>query len=256
MKKYILNLIYFIICLFFLLPFMGIFFKSLNFKMWIYVLNSWSTYESLITTTTILFITVLINFIIGTPVAAFLVREKSKLNFLLMILIALPLIIPVMVSTMGLQFSFIKLNLIDSVLGVSIVHSVATIPYYILSMKSGYLTINKDYLNLGKILGANPIQIFFKITLPLIYPSFLVGVSLTIVVSLAQYLITFIIGGGRVITLPILMMPYLVDGGITNGTVYSVIYVIFTYLLLFLLNSFTKNIYRKRDLHDSNKQCI
>ncbi|MGL5350216.1 MAG: ABC transporter permease [Cetobacterium sp.] len=256
MKKYILNLTYFVICLFFLLPFMGIFFKSLNFKMWVYVLNSPNTYESLITTTAILFITVLINFIIGTPVAAFLGREKSKLNFLLMILIILPLIIPVMVSTMGLQFTFIKLNLIDTVLGVSVVHSVATIPYYILSMKSGYLTINKDYVKLGKILGANPIQLFFKITLPLIYPSFLVGVSLTIVVSLAQYLITFIIGGGRVITLPILMMPYLVDGGITNGTVYSVIYIIFTYLLLFLLNSFTKNIYRKRELHDSNKQCI
>ncbi|MGL5621196.1 MAG: ABC transporter permease, partial [Cetobacterium sp.] len=83
--------------------------------------------------------------------------------------------------------------------------------------------------------------------LPIIYPSFLVGMSLVIIVSLAQYLVTFIIGGGQIMTLPILMMPYLVDGGITNGTVYSVLYVAFTYFLVFLVDRIVKNIYRKRE---------
>ena len=48
-------------------------------------------------------------------------------------------------------------------------------------------------------------------------------------------------------TLPILMMPYLVDGGVTNGTVYSIIYVAFTYFLVFLVDRTVKNIYRKRE---------
>ncbi|MGL4904497.1 MAG: ABC transporter permease, partial [Cetobacterium sp.] len=82
---------------------------------------------------------------------------------------------------------------------------------------------------------------------PLIYPSFVVGISLTIIVSLAQYLITFIIGGGQVVTLPILLMPYLNEGA-SIGSVYSIIYIIFTYLLVILLNKITKIIFRKREI--------
>jgi len=185
--------------------------------------------------------------IIGTAVAAVRARENFKGKIFIEFLIILPLIIPTMVSTMGLQFAFIKMNLIETILGVAIVHSVTTLPYYIQSMRAGYVTLNKDYINLGRVLGANVMQRFLKITLPIIYPSFLVGMSLVIIVSLAQYLVTFIIGGGQIMTLPILMMPYLVDGGITNGTVYSVISVAFTYFLVFLVDRTVKNIYRKRE---------
>ncbi|MGL5000690.1 MAG: ABC transporter permease [Cetobacterium sp.] len=246
MKKLLIGVGYFLLSLLFLLPFLGIFFKSLNCKMWLYVLNSEVTYSSLWTTFLVLLITMIINFVIGTPAALFMAREKFRGKLLMELLIILPLIIPTMVSTMGLQFAFIRMNLIETTLGVAIVHSIATIPYYIQSMRAGYLTLDKDYTNLGKILGANSFQIFTKITLPIIYPSFLVGMSLVIIVSLAQYLVTFIIGGGQVMTLPILIMPYLSDGAIGNGTVYSVIYVGFTYFLVILLGKFVKRIYRKR----------
>lgn len=247
MKKLFLWIIYFLLSLIFLLPFIGIFLNSMNFKMWKYVLNSGKTYDSLLTTLLIVILTMFINFIIGTPIASFMARENFRGKKFIEFLIILPLIIPTMVSTMGIQFAFIKLNLIETILGVAIVHSVTTMPYYIQSMRAGYVTLNKDYINLGKVLGADAMERFFKITLPIIYPSFLVGMSLVIVISLAQYLVTFIIGGGQIMTLPILMMPYLVDGGVTNGTVYSVIYVSFTYLLVLLVNLIIKNIYRKRE---------
>lgn len=247
MKKLFLWIIYFLLSLIFLLPFIGIFLNSMNFKMWKYVLNSGKTYDSLLITLLIVILTMFINFIIGTPIASFMARENFRGKKFIEFLIILPLIIPAMVSTMGIQFAFIKLNLIETILGVAIVHSVTTMPYYIQSMRAGYMTLNKDYINLGKVLGADAMERFFKITLPIIYPSFLVGMSLVIVISLAQYLVTFIIGGGQIMTLPILMMPYLVDGGVTNGTVYSVIYVSFTYLLVLLVNLIIKNIYRKRE---------
>lgn len=221
MKKLFLWIIYFLLSLIFLLPFIGIFLNSMNFKMWKYVLNSGKTYDSLLTTLLIVILTMFINFIIGTPIASFMARENFRGKKFIEFLIILPLIIPTMVSTMGIQFAFIKLNLIETILGVAIVHSVTTMPYYIQSMRAGYVTLNKDYINLGKVLGADAMERFFKITLPIIYPSFLVGMSLVIVISLAQYLVTFIIGGGQIMTLPILMMPYLVDGGVTNGTLYT-----------------------------------
>ncbi|MGL5087857.1 MAG: ABC transporter permease [Cetobacterium sp.] len=247
LKNFFIGLGYLFLSLLFLLPFFGIFFKSLNCKMWIYILKSESTYTSLWTTFLVVLITMIINFIIGTPVASFMAREKFHGKILVELLIILPLIIPTMVSTMGLQFIFIKMGLIETILGVAIVHSITTMPYYIGSMRAGYLTLNKDYINLGKVLGANPIQRFTKITLPIIYPSFLVGMSLVIIVSLAQYLVTFIIGGGQVMTLPVIIMPYLSDGAIGSGTVYSVVYVGVTYFLVMLVGKVVKTIYGKRE---------
>ncbi|MEG0068217.1 ABC transporter permease [Cetobacterium sp.] len=247
MKKIFIGIVYFLISLIFLLPFIGIILKSINFKMWEYVLLNEKTYVSLLSTFMVASIAMLINFLIGTPLASFMAREDFKGKKIIELLIILPLIIPTMVSTMGLQFAFIKLGLIETTLGVGIVHSVTTMPYYVQSMKAGYMTLSKDYINLGKILGANPIQRFFKITLPIISPSFLVGMSLVIIVSLSQYLVTFIIGGGQVMTLPILMMPYLSDGDMRNGTIYSIIYVLFTYFLVFLVGRLVKFIYRKSD---------
>lgn len=247
MKKLCFLISSFLLSLLFLLPFIGIFFNSLNLKMWRYVLCSSQTYRSLLMTFSVVILTIVINFVIGTPVAYFMAREFFKGKIILNFIIILPLIIPTMVSTMGIQYAFIRLNLIETIIGVAIVHSIATMPYYIQSMRTGYLTLNKDYISLGKVLGANAVERFFKITLPIIYPSFLVGVSFIIIISLAQYLGTLIIGGGQIITLPILMMPYLVDGGVTNGTVYSIIYIVFTYILIFLIEKIFKNIYRKRE---------
>ncbi|MGL5918627.1 MAG: ABC transporter permease [Cetobacterium sp.] len=246
MKKIILMSMFLILSILFILPLVGIFSKSLNYQVWRYILTSNEIYSSLITTILVTFLVILINFIIGTPIAAVMAKTKFRGKILVEVLIVSPLVIPSMVSTMGLQFLFIKLNLIETVLGVAIVHSVVTLPYYIQSVRMGYSSLNKSYDSLGKILGANKFEIFTKITIPLIYPSFVVGISLTIIVSLAQYLITFIIGGGQVVTLPILLMPYLNEGA-TTGSVYSIIYIIFTYFLVILLNKITKMIFRKRD---------
>lgn len=246
MKKFILGMVYCIISFLILLPFIGIISKSFNLNMGRYVLTSTSTYRSLLTTLWVVIITMFINFLIGTPLAAFMARENFKGKKILELLIILPLIIPAMVSTMGLQFAFIKLGLIETVLGVALIHSISTMPYYIQSMRAGYVTLNRDYINLGKVLGATPIQRFFHITLPVISPSFLAGMTLVIIVSLAQYLGTFIIGGGQVMTFPILMMPYLSDGGITNGIIYSIIYVIFTYFLVHLTRRGIKFVYRNK----------
>ncbi|MGL4307589.1 MAG: hypothetical protein ACRCRV_01695, partial [Cetobacterium sp.] len=67
MKKLFLWITYFLLSLIFLLPFIGIFLNSMNFKMWEYVLKSGKTYNSLMTTLLVVIITMLINFIIGTP---------------------------------------------------------------------------------------------------------------------------------------------------------------------------------------------
>ncbi len=179
-------------------------------------------------------------------------RTKSKLGKVLEILVFLPIIFPATVSVLGVQYRFIQLGLIETTLGVAIVHTVMTLPYYILSMKSGYTTISDNCFKLGKVMGANEKQIFFKITLPMLKKSFIVGVAMIIMVSLVQYLTTFIIGGSEVMTLPIMLMPYMVDGGSKMGAVYSIIYILVTFISVVLAKSIINLLWRDRNVRSKN----
>lgn len=226
-------------------PLLGLAFEGLKNDSWIDILLDSNNIESLVVTTQILLLVIILNIAIGTPLAISMVKHDFKFKYLIEILIYLPLIIPALVSTIGIQYFFIKINIIDTILGVAIIHSISTLPYYIQSIRVGYKTINGNYEKLGKILGLNPIQIFFKIIFPMIIPSFIVGISLVTMASLAQYITTYIIGGGVVNTYPMFMMPYLMDGNIVTGSVYSFWYLLYSFIMILGAKFLLKQIYSK-----------
>lgn len=213
---------------------------------WYRVLNMQKSYESALVTLHVLIFSIILNIVIGTPVAYTLSRVKSRWGKVLELLVFLPIIFPATVSVLGIQYRFIQFNLIETTLGVAIVHTVMTLPYYIMSMKSGYITISDSYFELGRVMGAGRVEIFFKIILPMLKNSFIVGLAMVIMVSLAQYLTTFIIGGSEVMTLPIMLMPYMVDGGSKLGAVYSIIYILYTLILVAISRGTINLLWRDR----------
>lgn len=245
MKNNLFRAVLIIILILVLLPFGGILAESLKLKNWIDILSSSRTYRAIQNTALVALIALLINIVLGTPVASLLAREKFKGKKILEALVFLPLVIPGFVTTMGIQFLFIKLNLIETLVGVGIVHSLTTFPYYIRALKAGYSTISSDYEKMGRLMGASSLEIFFKINFPMLLPAFLAGVSLVIIVSFAQYLVTLIIGGGEIITLPILMFPFISGGDIKVGAVYSIIYIFINIILIMLLEKGVLTLYSK-----------
>ncbi|MGL5963691.1 MAG: ABC transporter permease [Fusobacteriaceae bacterium] len=231
-------------------PFVAIILKSFSLNNWIEVLRSGRTYKAIINTSLIAIIALTINVILGTPVASLLAKKKFKGKNILEVLVFLPLVIPSFVTTMGVQILFIKLELTETIVGVGIVHSLVTFPYYIRAIKAGYTLINSDYEKMGRILGANSLEIFFKINLPMLLPAFLAGTSLVVIVSFAQYLITLIIGGGEIITLTILMFPFISGGDIRFGAVYSAIYIVINLMLIIFLERCVTIVYSNRKIGD------
>lgn len=253
MKKNICLLIFILIVIFITLPLISLIVMGSRGEDWIFVLKSQRFYEGLVNTILIGSLTVIIDIIIGTPISSIVARENFRMKKFIEMLIVLPLIIPGFIMVMGIQYNFIKFGLIDGILGVTLIHSVVTLPYYIISMRVAYSTLSRDYNRLGKIMGASDFQIFRKITLPIIFPGFLGGISMVLIVSFNQYLTTLIIGGGEVITLPILMFPYLSGGDIKVGGVYSILYILINlFLVVFLEKSLEKVYYKKGLKNDKN----
>ncbi|WP_319201732.1 ABC transporter permease subunit [uncultured Ilyobacter sp.] len=246
MKRLVMKTLGAIIMLAFIMPFGALIYESLNLDSWLYIINDKKTYDASITTIVTALLTLFLNIILGTPAANILARKNFKGKNVIQGLIFLPLIIPSFVSSMGIYFTFIRLGLSETLIGVVFIHTVLTLPYYIHSTTIGYKTLNENYDIVGKMLGANRMQRFFYITLPHIMPSVIAGGSLVIIVSFAQYLNTLIIGGGKVLTIPILMFPYISGGNIKVGAVYSVLYIFINFSLLFILERKVKRIYNKK----------
>lgn len=244
MKK--MKMLYTLIMILFLLPFVALILESLKLSTWLYVYTDIKTYKAIATTIIIAVSTLILNIVIGTPAASVLARKEFKGKKLVELIIILPLIIPSFVTSMGIYFTFIKIGLAETMLGVILVHTVLTLPYYIRSTIVGYSTLGEGYEIMGRIMGANSLKRFFYITLPHIMPSIIAGGSLVIIVSFAQYLNTLIIGGGRMITVPILMFPYISGGDMAAGAIYSFSYIVINFLLIFLLEKSVKGIYNKK----------
>ena len=117
--------------------------------------------------------------------------------------------VPATVFGMGIQFYFIQMGLNNTVLGVILCHVLLSLPYCIQIIMSGMRALGTRLEEQARVLGAGSYRAFFVVILPLLIPVLLPAWSMAYIVSFSQYFITLLIGGGRVKTFTIVMMPYL-----------------------------------------------
>ena len=60
-------------------------------------------------------------------------------------------------------------------------------------------------------------MVFFRVTLPAIAPGVVVASLFAFLISWSQYVLTLLIGGGRIITLPVLLFSVIPGGN--NGAI-------------------------------------
>ena len=112
------KILYVIVMILFLLPFVALITESLRPDTWFYVYTDVKTYRAIATTIIVAVATLVLNIAIGTPAASVLARREFRGKRLVELIILLPLIIPSFVTSMGIYFTFIKLGLSETMLGV------------------------------------------------------------------------------------------------------------------------------------------
>jgi putative spermidine/putrescine transport system permease protein len=106
---------------------------------------------------------------------------------------------------MGLQVVFIRLGLADTWPGVILVHLLFALPYVVLILASASTALHPTWEQQGRSLGATSWQVVWHVTLPLLRPSLAVAALLAFLTSWSQYVLTVVIGGGQVFTLPLVV---------------------------------------------------
>lgn len=187
----------------------------------------------------VVFITILIS--IPAAKAITLYEFKGKQFFELLILS--PIIIPLICVAMGIHVFFIKLGIANTLTGVIIINILPCIPYAVRIIADVYVLIGDKFEIQAKMLGASRFNIIKFITLPLLLPGIIGAASMSFIISFSQYFYTMLIGGGNIITYPMVMFPYIQSGDRTIASLYSIVFIIVSIAVLILLESSIKNYY-------------
>ncbi len=121
------------------------------------------------------------------------------------VLLLAPALVPTIAVTLGIQVFFIRFGLADTVAGVVLVQLVPTVPYAGLVLAAAFANFDTDLEDQARMLGAGPLRRLVLVTLPTLRPAVAVAAYLSFLISWSEYILTLLVGGGTVRTLPLLL---------------------------------------------------
>ena len=157
----------------------------------------------------------------------------------------LPLLVPGTVFAMGIQLVMLKLGLADKIAGVVLVHLVCALPYCIAIMGDVTRAVGVRLEEQAQVLGASPMRAFFAVTLPALIPGILSSMSMGFILSYSQYFTTLIVGGGRVKTIALVLVPYIQSGDRALASAYSVAFVGSAMIVFFIFEGLIKKLQKE-----------
>jgi putative spermidine/putrescine transport system permease protein len=135
-----------------------------------------------------------------------------------------PLFIPYTVSIIGMHDFAIQFDFLNDYVSVALAHLLVTLPYFVATIWFQFRLIGRKLQEAGTSLGASEWKIFVWIEWPLLLPSVLLGSFLVIVISFSQYLPTWIMSGGTLLTIPLVIFPFANSGNSSIVSAYSLLF--------------------------------
>ncbi len=141
--------------------------------------------------------------LVATPLAYVLRAYRIRLAPLLYALGILPFMLPPVISALGMQVFWNATGHVGRIENVILAHGVffSTLPLVAISLAME--TMDPSLREAAHTLGANPRTTFRTIMFPLLVPSMITGYAAAFVLSLNEYIISFLVAGFSVETLPI-----------------------------------------------------
>lgn len=157
-------------------------------------------------------ITTVICILMGYPTAYIIAKMKPRSQVVAVLLITLPTWINMLVRTYAWRGILDKSGLINSILGLMGIEPIKMletsfavvlgmvynfVPFMILQIYTALSKMDESYLEAASDLGANKVQAFLKVTLPLSVPGVISGITLVFLPAVSSFFIPKLLGGGQ-----------------------------------------------------------
>ncbi len=143
--------------------------------------------------------------ILGTLAAVGLARIRLPGRVLLIAIVIAPIVIPTVVWALGMRFVLEQLGLLGSFTGLIVAHTVLTAPLVFIAVSLSLRSLSPRLLYAALSLGADALDAFRTITIPLMMPGIVAGVLIAFVTSFGDVALSFLLGGNALHTLPVSM---------------------------------------------------
>ena len=213
------------------------------------------------------FIATAICLLLGYPVSCFLAREGPRFQRLAMVLIMLPMWMNFLLRTYSwmailennglLNQLFRKIGLIalyNNIFGtdISFFRMINTqgavvlgmvynyLPFMILPIYSVIVKLDHSLIEAARDLGANSVQVFRRVILPLSLPGVLSGITMVFVPSVSTFAISKMLGGGTEMLLGDLIEQQYMGGAYNPylGAAISLVMMVIVVICMVVMNRF------------------
>jgi len=146
----------------------------------------------------------------------------------------LPLMVPLIITAIGVFFVYAELGLIHTVPGLVLSHTMLTIPFVIVTARSGLKSFDMNQEKAARSLGASRLRAFIDVTLPQIRGSVIAGMIFAFIYALDEVVVALFISGGPNSTLTKRMFTALRDEIEPTIAAISSILIVFSLLVVLL----------------------
>ena len=160
-----------------------------------------------------------VSFLVGVPLAWLLARAEFPGRRLARALVTVPLVLPPVVGGIALLLAFGRRGIVGEHLeawfgltlpfttpGVVVAETFVAMPFLVITVEGALRSIDTRFEDAAAMLGAGRLEIFGRVTLPLIAPSLAAGAVLTFARALGEFGATITFAGnlpGVTQTLPL-----------------------------------------------------
>ena len=147
----------------------------------------------------------LVATICGTAAAVALSRTRFVGDQGVRALLLSPMIVPVIVVSIGTYAIYLRLNLLGTTTGFVLAHSVLALPFVIISVSASLQGFDRRLEDAAAICGANRWATFRTVTLPLVAPGVMSGALFAFATSFDEVVVSLFIQSPYLQTLPVRM---------------------------------------------------
>ena len=142
---------------------------------------------------------------LGTLAALGLARANFPAKATIMAVLISPMIVPVIISAVGMFKFYAQLDLAGTRLGIVLAHTALATPFVVITVTATLSSFDKTLMRAGASCGAAPHTVFFKVVMPLILPGMISGALFAFVTSFDEVVVVLFLASPEDRTLPLQM---------------------------------------------------
>ena len=187
-------------------------------------------------------ITTLACLLLGYPAAYILSQRQFNTSQTMVVLFILPMWVNILIRTLATValFDFLNLPLGEGALVFGMVYNF--LPFMVLPIYNVLIKIDRDVINAARDLGANSVQTFLKVTLPLTTPGIVSGITMVFIPALTTFVISDLLGGSKILLIGnVIEQEFKQTNNWNAGSALSTVLMIFIILSMVLMNKYDKD---------------